>query len=157
SVEASAPARPMDWLAAGIIGYAVVVAGFLSRLLASLAAVRRLRRSGVPVEDRAWLEALERCRRRLGIHRAVGLSWSPRLGIPVVLGWTRPTIVLPDSLSSLPPNDHAEPILLHELSHVRRGDYPWNVVLRIVQALYWPHPLVWLLGHTIAEIRERIC
>ena len=114
-------------------------------------------RTGVPVEDPAWLEALERCRRRLGIDRAVGLSWTPRLAIPVVLGWIRPTILLPTSLSGLAPSDHAGPILLHELSHVRRGDYPWNVVLRLVQALYWPHPLVWLLGHTIAEIRERIC
>ena len=30
-------------------------------------------------------------------------------------------------------------------------------VLRLVQALYWPHPLVWLLGRAIAEVRERAC
>jgi beta-lactamase regulating signal transducer with metallopeptidase domain/protocatechuate 3,4-dioxygenase beta subunit len=153
----SVPSRPTDWLAVGITGYVIVAVALLARLLASLAAVERLRRTGVSVEDPAWLEALEGCRRRLGINRVVGLSWSPRLGVPIVLGWTRPTILLPASLSGLAPSDHAEPILLHELSHVRRGDYPWNVILRLVQALYWPHPLVWLLGHTIAEIRERIC
>lgn len=93
----------------------------------------------------------------MGIGRAVGLSWSPSLGVPIVLGWIRPTILLPAALSSLEPGEHAESILLHELSHVRRGDYPWNVLLHVVRALYWPHPLVWLLGHAIAELRERIC
>ena len=157
ATPAPSPSRPADWPAIAMVGYATVAAVLLARLLASLAAVERLRRAGVPVDDPNWLDALERCRRRLGIRRPVALSWSPRLGIPIVLGWIRPTIMLPASLSDLDPRDHAEPILLHELSHVRRGDYPWNVVLRLVQALYWPHPLVWLLGHAIAEIRERIC
>jgi len=48
-------------------------------------------------------------------------------------------------------------IALHELSHVRRGDYAWNVILRVVQAVYWPHVLVWVLGRVIAELRERVC
>ncbi len=157
--EASARAldRPTDWLAVGIAGYVVVAAAFLVRAMASLLAVERLRKSAIPVDDPAWSEALERCRRRVGIGQDVALAWSDRLGIPVVLGWARPTILLPASLSDLDSRDHADAILLHELSHVRRGDYPWNVLLRLVQALYWPHPLIWLLGHAIAEFREQVC
>jgi beta-lactamase regulating signal transducer with metallopeptidase domain/uncharacterized GH25 family protein len=153
----SAGSRTVDWLAVGMAGYALVTVALLIRLLASLAAVERLRRDSIPVTEPAWSEALKRCRRRLGIAHEVGLAWSPRLSVPIVLGWTRSTVLLPVSLSSLDPCDHAEAILLHELSHVRRGDYRWNVVLRLVQALYWPHPLIWWLGRVIAEVREQVC
>jgi beta-lactamase regulating signal transducer with metallopeptidase domain/protocatechuate 3,4-dioxygenase beta subunit/peroxiredoxin len=151
------PARPTDWIALGLAAYAVVATALLVRVLTSLLAVERLRRSSVPVDDLAWSAALELCRSRLGISGHLNLAWSPRVSIPIVLGWLRPTVLLPDSLTSLDPVEHADAILMHELSHVRRGDYPWNVALRIAQSLYWPHPLIWLLGRAIAETRERVC
>ena len=49
------------------------------RLMAAIAAVGRLRRSGEPVQDPAWLDALERSRRCLGIGRVVRLAWSSRV------------------------------------------------------------------------------
>ncbi len=148
--------RP-SWPAVGLVVYALIAGAMLVRLGASLAAVRRLRRAASPVEDPSWLSALERCRQRLGIRRPVSLAWTSGAGIPLVLGWLRPTILLPERLAESSARGHADAILLHELSHVRRGDYPWNLALRVVQALYWPHPFVWLLGRSIAEARERTC
>ena len=66
-------------------------------------------------------------------------------------------IVLPSSLMGKSSREHSDAVLLHELSHVRRGDYPWNLCLRFVHALYWPHVLVWLLGRASATLRERAC
>jgi BlaR1 peptidase M56 len=87
----------------------------------------------------------------------VVLARSPRVSVPVALGWLRPTIVLPDSLTGPSSAGSIDAVLLHELAHVRRGDYAWNVILRVVQAAYWPHVLVWVLGRAIAEVRERVC
>ena len=157
SVEATPPARPMDWFAVGVWVYAVVAVGLLVRLIASLAGAARLRASCSLVEDKEWLESLERCRRRLGIGREVTLARSSRVGVPIILGWFRPIVVLPTAPTSLNPREHADAVLLHELAHARRSDYAWNVLLRIIQAVYWPHPLVWLLGRAIAEFRERAC
>jgi len=149
--------RRSDWAAISIAGYAITVLVLLARMGTSLLAVARLRRSCVKVDDTAWAEALERWQRRLGISRAVVLAWSPRVSVPVVLGWLRPTIVLPSSLTGPDSRGHAGAVLLHELSHVRRSDYPWNLLLRFVQVLYWPHVLVWLLGRALVEVRERAC
>ena len=77
--------------------------------------------------------------------------------MPVVVGWLRPMILLPDPPDSGDPAEHVEAILLHELAHVRRGDYAWNLLLRVIEAAYWPHPLVWLLGRAVVESRERAC
>jgi hypothetical protein len=58
--------------------------------------------------------------------------------------------------------DDAEPglidaVLLHELCHIRRRDYAWNLLLRVVQSLYWPHPLVWVASRVIEGVREQVC
>ncbi len=136
--------------------YALVALVLLARLGGSLGAVGRLVRSGAVVDDPAWRDALDRLRRRLGIARPVGLVRSARVGVPVVVGWLRPTILLP-AAGGGDPVEHAEAILLHELAHVRRGDYAWNILLRMVEAAYWPHPLAWLLGRAVAESRELAC
>ena len=153
----STPAPEIDWSTLALSGYAVMVLIFLARLAFSWVAVSRLKSSSTRLDDAAWSAALERGRRTLGINRDVALAWSPRVCVPVVLGFFRPIIVLPTSLTGSDSREYADAVLLHELSHVRRNDYPWNLLLRFVQAIYWPHLLVWVLGRTIAEDRERAC
>lgn len=137
--------------------HAAVALVLVARLVGSLMGVGRLRRSAEPVSDPAWLDALDRHQRQLGIARPVALARSARVGVPVVVGWLRPAILLPTHEGAGDPDGHADAILLHELAHVRRGDYAWNVLLRLVQAAYWPHPLAWLLGRAMAESRELAC
>jgi beta-lactamase regulating signal transducer with metallopeptidase domain/protocatechuate 3,4-dioxygenase beta subunit len=150
--------NPSIDLATFLVGtYALIVLAMLARLVASLVGVERLRRSSVAVNDSAWLDALARLAQQLGIGRPVALARSSRVGVPVVVGWLRPMILLPDPLDSDDPAEPIEAILLHELAHVRRGDYAWNLLLRVIEAAYWPHPLVWLLGRAVVESRERVC
>ncbi|MGO9464621.1 MAG: carboxypeptidase regulatory-like domain-containing protein [Isosphaeraceae bacterium] len=165
TTAAPAGAQPMalrqpnrtDWAPIAVVIYAVIALALLARLASSIGAVARLRRSCVQVDRAEWTEALKRWRGRLGIGRDVVLARSPRVSVPVALGWLRPTIVLPDSLTGSGSAGSIDAVLLHELSHVRRGDYAWNVILRVVQAVYWPHVLVWVLGRAIAFVRERVC
>jgi Zn-dependent protease with chaperone function len=48
-------------------------------------------------------------------------------------------------------------ILLHELGHVARRDCAWQLLQRIIEAVLWFHPLMWLAGRRITFIRERSC
>ena len=50
-----------------------------------------------------------------------------------------------------------EPILAHELIHVRRGDAYVGVLQMIVQALWWFHPLVWWANREMCRRREECC
>lgn len=136
--------------------YLIVLGGLLARLARSLLAVRTLRRSSRPVMDRDWREARDRWRERLGLACSIDLARSEKLGVPVVVGWWRPSIILPERLGNLGPKA-IDAILLHEMAHVRRGDYGWNIVLRLVQAIYWPQPLAWPIGRLVASVRERAC
>jgi ankyrin repeat protein len=46
---------------------------------------------------------------------------------------------------------------LHELEHVRRGDWMVQLAARAICAIYWFHPLVWTAWRQLALEAERAC
>ncbi len=156
-VAAPPPPRPVDLAAVALGLYVAGALILMARLAGSLAAVARLVRSADGVDAPAWSEALGRWRATLGIRRGVDLRRSPRASIPAVVGGRRPTILLPPGMVDAADPGVIDAVLLHELCHVRRDDYAWNLVLRLVQVVYWPHPLAWLVGRPVADLRERAC
>jgi len=159
SSESDNPAKstgfPWPLLAACV--YAAGVVLLAVRLVMSLRAVRRLRRSGVGLTDPDWLDATDRWRDRLGIRKTVEVVHTDRVSVPTALGWVRPMILLPISWVGTRVGAHRDAILVHELAHVRRRDYLWQLILRAVQVVYWPHPLTWVMGRLVAGARERAC
>lgn len=152
-----AKARTSDLITLVLAVYAAVALALVLRLGIALAAIRRLRSSSRSIEFAPWTESLARWCGRLGIRINVGLATSGQVGVPIVVGWWRPLIVVPESLLGRPPGREIDAVLVHELAHVRRNDFVWNCVLRLVQALYWPHPLVWLSGRIMRGVREEVC
>ncbi|MGP0070162.1 MAG: carboxypeptidase regulatory-like domain-containing protein [Isosphaeraceae bacterium] len=152
--------RPAERLTAAGFVLGVYLAGvglLLSKLVASLAAVARLRRRCEPVAGSAWSAARERWSAWIGINRRVDILTSDRISVPIVVGWLRPAIVLPRSLAEPVSPDIVDAVLLHELSHIRRGDFGWNLAFKLVQLLYWPHPLIGPLGRMTRAAREQAC
>jgi hypothetical protein len=47
--------------------------------------------------------------------------------------------------------------LLHELEHIQRGDWVMQIMARVVAALYWFHPLVWMAWRRLCLEAERSC
>jgi VWFA-related protein len=74
--------------------------------------------------------------------------------VPVVHGFRRPAIVLPTSAAQWP-QDRCRAFLLHELAHVRRQDWPMQMLGHLARALYWPHPLAWWLVRRLRAEAER--
>lgn len=75
---------------------------------------------------------------------------------PLVWGWWRPEILLPESASSWP-HERIKVVLLHEMGHVLRGDLWTGLIATTAQALYWFHPLTWWLSARAAEEQELAC
>jgi TonB family protein len=50
-----------------------------------------------------------------------------------------------------------EPVLLHELTHIKRRDCLVELVQIVLQILYFYHPMVWLTNWTIRRERELAC
>ena len=50
-----------------------------------------------------------------------------------------------------------DPILAHELLHIRRGDLTTGALQALVQSLWWFHPAVWLCNRWLSREAERCC
>ncbi|MFL5327501.1 MAG: M56 family metallopeptidase [Gemmataceae bacterium] len=133
------------------------VAFYFSRLMFTMLAVRRLKNSIVSVTDSLWLERLSHWSQQLGIKKTVSLCQSNSVWVPMTFGWRRPAIIIPQSWSTNGDAVQRDAVLLHELAHVRRSDFAWQFVLRLTQAIYWFHPLVWIMGLCARSTWERAC
>lgn len=64
--------------------------------------------------------------------------------------------VLPGK-EDLPNLQFLDPILAHELLHIRRGDLRTGTLQAIVQSLWWFHPAVWFCNRWLSREAERCC
>ncbi len=77
--------------------------------------------------------------------------------VPTAFGWLRPVILLPASILCEMPPEQLEMILAHELAHVRRLDYLWNLLQIAIETVLFYHPAVWWVSRRIREERENCC
>ena len=127
---------------------------FMVPVLAGVWEMRRIRRGArrAPhVETRARHIA-----RRAGVNRPITVLMHDGVAGPMTCGVLRPAIFLPAEAPDWPDGD-VDRALVHELEHVRRVDWVTHCVARIVCALYWFHPLVWIAWRELVFEAERAC
>jgi hypothetical protein len=73
------------------------------------------------------------------------------------MGIVRSLIILPASAVMVLSPQQLEAVLAHELEHVRRADYFWNLIQTTVETLFFFHPAVWWLGSRLRQQRELCC
>jgi TonB family protein len=148
-LEPRLPAVALTWSAGVLMMAAHLLAGWLR--------IRRLQRTATLLDASRWPAAVRAMACRFRMTRRVRLFVSSIVDVPAVIGCLRPAILVPASaLSGLTPA-HLEAILLHELAHVRRGDYLVNVLQCVVEVLLFYHPAVWWVSSQIRREREHCC
>ena len=82
---------------------------------------------------------------------------SPASMEPGVFGILRPVLLLPEGVARSLTAAQLEPIIAHEMFHVRGRDNLAAALHTLVEAMFWFHPLVWWLGNRLVDERERAC
>lgn len=113
-------------------------------------AVRRLRVSPA-FADRAILE--NACL-SLGITRRPSIWRCKLISTPMVIGLRKPAILLPDSTLD---DTALEPIIRHELVHLKRHDLWLKLPILLALCIHWYNPLMWLLVRAISADCEMAC
>lgn len=140
-------------LATWFLGTAVSLGTSIRRWRSCL---RRACREGLSPSEEVgqWIRSLAR---QLGVRKPIRVVLTRgRLG-PAVTGVLRPTLLLPEGIVRKGNRREIEPLLVHELIHIRRGDLWAGLLQTVVLALWWFHPLVrWAVRRAITEA-ERCC
>jgi beta-lactamase regulating signal transducer with metallopeptidase domain/Leucine-rich repeat (LRR) protein len=117
---------------------------------------RSLAKNSILCTDGVWINMADGVEKRLGLRHKVRISFSRATASPLMLGWLRPTILLPAHSEQWP---HAQrlAVLVHEMSHITRRDIFWQNMARAAGILYWFHPLMWLASWRMRVERELAC
>ena len=153
----AAPAARLNWTAWLAFVWLAGAAAMLARAGVQVAGAERLRRSCRPLTDPRVTELFAEARRALGLARRVRLAVTDRLTSPAVAGVLIPTLILPLSLTTTLSPEQIRMVLLHELAHIRRGDYVANLFQLLAEALLFFNPAVWWISRQIRLEREACC
>ena len=138
---------PVIWAA----GAALVV----FRLLVGMYGIRRISKRACACGDREKGMVLELCG-KLGIKRPVELRVSPAVSSPVTFGTFRPVILIPAGAEAWP-DERMQVVLLHEACHIKRFDNFIQIMIKVLCALYWFNPLIWIAARRLAVEGENAC
>lgn len=136
--------------------YAAGLAALLAYLGVGFFALAQVRRRSRPVVNVSHLRALQVASKQSGI-RVPNLVEGADVRVPFVAGMFRPTIFLPAQLDSGMDEETVAVILRHEVAHIANGDLRWNFAQRLLCAVLWPQPFLWVLKRSAALAGEELC
>lgn len=106
--------------------------------------------------NQQWQARLSGMALEAGITRAIRLRVVEGIASPLAAGIWRPLVLVPASLVSGMPPDLLAALLAHELGHVRRHDYLFNLLQNVIESLLFFHPAVWWISRGVRLEREHI-
>lgn len=103
-----------------------------------------------------WLAEARTIARRLGMKSPVAVRQLLRETTPHVAGFFGSVVMMPPSALTWT-HEARQAALVHELTHIKRGDRRTQALAQLASAIYWFNPLVWYAAAGLARERERAC
>lgn len=135
-------------------GVAVVL---LVRSIRGWRALMALRRGCQTLADPRVAAVLRSVVDSLRMRNVPAVACSAKTGTAITVGTVQPVILLPDALVKSVSDEELKQVLLHECAHIMRRDCRTGLLQRMVQIIYWPHPLIYSLNREIGRAREEVC
>jgi beta-lactamase regulating signal transducer with metallopeptidase domain/Tfp pilus assembly protein PilF len=126
------------------------------RLAVGWSRVRRIGREARPIRDVEWLLERDAAARRLEVSRRVELVESEAVPVAMTFGILRPLLMFGRAARQWA-IERRRIVLLHELAHVKRADWPALLLAELSAAVYWFHPLAWWLTRRVRRDAETAC
>ncbi|MFY9551431.1 MAG: M56 family metallopeptidase, partial [Thermoanaerobaculia bacterium] len=127
-----------------------------TQLTVGWARVRRISREAVPIRDPEWIAERDDAARRLELPRRVALVESEAVPVAMTAGFLRPLLLLGRAARDWA-LERRRVVLLHELAHVKRGDWPALLLAELAAAVYWFHPVAWWISRGVRRDAETAC
>ena len=117
---------------------------------------RVIKRQGMEPAPRIR-DILDVYKKEWGIRKEIPVFLLPNISTPALTVGFRPKLILPAELTETFDDRQLEFALKHELTHYKRKDHFTGLLLRVLQAVYWFNPAVWLMGKLMIADMETAC
>lgn len=128
----------------------------LLRVAGALLSLKRLASNAAPA-DGGLQKLADELSQELKVTSRIEVRTGARVPVPMVLGWRRPFIALPVDIRDSLDGEQLRMVIAHELMHLRGRDQIVNVLLAIMRAPQFFHPIARWLHSVAATEREFIC
>ncbi|MEC7752800.1 M56 family metallopeptidase [Roseivirga sp. UBA1976] len=145
-IKENAPTIAVIWI--------VGMAFFLLKVLGSFIWMKRLLTKAFPLEETSINSLICNIKLVLGIKKPLQIKCSSWIKSPVILGFTRPTVLFPIGLIEGLSTEEVEAILYHELAHLKRNDFVINIIINVLQIVFFYHPAYWWMKSQLDNERE---
>jgi beta-lactamase regulating signal transducer with metallopeptidase domain len=144
------PGEALAWVWGGgvVLGLLLLVAGTARMAWISL--------RSEPVVSGAWARLAREVGLSYGLRRPLRVFRSRHASVLATWGIVRPEVLFPAGASEWP-EDRIRIVLSHELAHIRRGDWPIQMVAGILRSVYWFNPLIWIAYRRLRQESEQAC
>lgn len=129
---------------------------FFCLLVRELFYFQKLLRNSQDQLPLAWQNIWQEALRLMPVSIPVQIIRSAKVNIPFVFGRRRAYIFLPEEVLDWE-EEKIKTVLLHELGHVQQKDFSANLMIQLVKAIYWWHPLVWRAAKETRLLCEHSC
>ena len=116
--------------------------------------IRYIKAGNTEVSDIKILNLLSDCEEKRNIKTKVELYCNSLIVSPIMIGFFRPSIVLP--VRELEDKELSY-IFIHELSHYKQRDMFYKWLVQIVICIHWFNPFVYLLEKEVNKACELSC
>lgn len=151
------PQTGTNWTAWLAMAWMLGALLMLCRASIKISGAEKLRRSCRPLADDHVAALVAEACRAVQLTRKIRVAVTDQLTSPAVVGVLVPTLILPLSLFTTLTPTQIQFVLLHELAHIRRGDYLANLFQLLAEAFWFFNPAVWWISHQIRREREACC
>lgn len=127
------------------------------KILSGLVHIQRIRHYKTSPVSVFWAQRIGELASRLNIKKTITLLESAIIKVPAVVGFLKPTILVPLGLLNKLSQEEVESILMHELAHIRRKDYLFNLLQCFIDVMFFFNPAILWISSLIRNERENCC
>lgn len=130
---------------------------FALRIAAGIARLRWVAVYSKPIFEGEKARLVLELTKSLRIKRTLRvLECGNPAAMPLTWGIFRPLIVLPAG-SGKWDEERLRAVLSHEMAHIVRWDWLFQIAGEIAKAIYWFHPMMWMGAERLRQESERAC
>lgn len=139
---------------------AVWITGILIQAIRIIVAAARMNRMILMLgmnPDKYINTIINKCRAELGIKKTIPVYLLSNIATPALTIGLSPKMILPGDMTGSLSDSQIAFAIKHELMHYKRKDHIVSIVLRLLEAVYWFQPIVWLMNKQIVADMETAC
>jgi len=129
---------------------------FFIKLIGGYGYIKRIAQQAT-LENGQLAKKLNKLKLKFKIHREILVKTSTAISTPMVVGYLKPVILFPVGLVNNLTGEEVAAILAHELAHIKRHDFLFNLLQSLAESIFYFHPGMWYISNSISRERENCC